>query len=252
MQWRQPLGFRLRQWLCSKLPWCRTSSAFMQLLYLRYTDLASAVQQAEQLLAHKRSPLKREERRIVERQLPVWRAILDGSLHEPHPEVTGTEAETDLMLARLTDLQQSKEYQRLLDVAVQYLLSSKSCSVEAHAVLIWVIESAAALGQEDLAVRAAQLMLAQHDFVKALNRIRPSVGDIRWTAWLPWPTAVAVTMLQKQKGAEAWERTLLLALEYKHVSHPDITRRVVEALVGYYVQQGREEDVERLRQEYGL
>lgn len=251
MQWRQPLGFRIRQWLYSKLPWCRTSSAFMQLFYLRYTDLASAVQQAEQLLADKRSPLTREERRIVERQLPVWRAILDGSLHEPHPEITATEAQTELMLARLTDLQQSKEYQRLFDVAVQYLLSSKSCSVEAHAVLIWIIDSATALGQQDVAIHAAHLMLAQHDFLKALNRIRPSAVDIKWQGWLPWPIAVALTMLDEQKGAEVWERILLIALEYKHVP-PDVTKRVIEALVGYYVQQGREEDAEKLRQEYGV
>jgi hypothetical protein len=225
----------------------------MQLLYLRYTDLALAVQQAEQLLADRRSPLKPQERAIVERELPIWRSTLEGSLHEPHPDIAGTEAEAAFIEARIGDLRQRKEYQEFLDVAVQYLLSTKSGSVEAHRAIGWVVESAAGLGQDELALRAAQLMLAQHDFMKALNQIRPSAMDIRWTILLSWPIATAVSMLEQQRGAEAWERILLIALKYKHIPpHPDIMRRVIEVLANYYVQQGRGEDAERLRREYGL
>lgn len=251
--WRQPISFKFQQWLYSRLPWRRSSPAYMQLLYLRYTDLASAVQQAEQLLADRRSPLRREERMMIERQLPVWRSILDGTLHEPHPDIVGIEAESALMEARIDDLRQRKEYQRFLDVAIQYLLSTQFGTVEAHRALGWVVESAAGLGQEELALQAAQLMLAQHDFMKALNQIRPSAMDIRWQILLPWPIATAVFMLEQQKGSEAWERILQLALKYKHVPpHPDIMRRVIEALAGYYMQQGRGEEAERLRREYGL
>lgn len=245
----QPPLRRLLWWLRSKWAWRKGPPLFVELLGLWYIDPSAAVERTEQALSDPNAPLSKEQRQTLRQYLVIWRAKLDGTILERPPEVDESAAYS-LLLEQCSTLQQTGEYAKLVEVVLRYLLNSKIGSAEVHGALALLIDASYNLNQQDIAVCAARLMLAHHDFVEEMSRTYPAHVDPRWQTWLRWPLAPAVRMLGLGQEPEVWERILLLAIKYKHViPHPEIKKVVYGALADYYTKTGRLEEAEAIRKQ---